>query len=64
METNTIELAGIAQATHSTSTPPHNFDHFGLKFDLFTNNHTAAIQPTEIVFIDSAVEDYQTLVDL
>jgi|GEM_PF-3858423 len=40
-----------------------NQNHYGLNTEVLTVNERSSIQPDSILFIDSAVEDYQSLID-
>lgn len=63
METNNIELINSSLDLFSTSTPLHKIANYGLDPELLTNNDRGAIQYDRVLFIDSAIEDYQTLID-
>ncbi|MGL6344723.1 MAG: DUF4347 domain-containing protein, partial [Waterburya sp.] len=43
--------------------PPHEYNNYQLDIDFLTKKNQNSIQYEQIVFIDSTVEDYQTLID-
>lgn len=63
METINIDLAKSNQDLFTTSTLPHENYSYGLENAWSTNNNQGVIKHNQIVFIDSTVGDYQTLID-
>jgi len=63
METSNIEIDNLSEDLFNTSTPPQENHSYGLGTTASTNN-LDAINYEQIAFIDSTVEDYQTLAEL
>ncbi len=63
MDLNNIESVELFSNQLSTSTSPHEYNNYQLDIDLLTNKNQSSIQYEQIVFIDSTVEDYQTLIN-
>lgn len=56
MSTENIQLTNPDESLFTTSTPPHKINSYGLENSSLANN-------SQILFIDSTIENYQILVD-